>query len=408
VVPVGTPRDNSGWVSGQTSRRPGEKSVTLSLQAQAFSAASVERTEVLYFNDKPIARRKTTLPPGVPVDREWVLDPSKFPGAKLEEGGQVEVALEPADAFPADDVASFILPPLLPPPVIVFHPGEPSPMLMHALETLREGGLIAQNLSKAPIRLYPSLRTKLDEGWILIFDRVTPPSQPDRGAVLILGAPGPGSVEKPVVVDWAREAPPNRRLDYTGLQIRKSRILAGEPLVRSLEGAVVTWSARGGRASVEIGFPLEESDIAARPTFLLLLINLVDWASWRGLRSFRTEYAMGEPVRAERPMWIEDGVLTFAQGDRVERVSVRGGRSLSSPAAGPGFVRLSAAGRTEWTAINLFDAESSDLRTKPEAAGTPLPSPAPWHAKLPYAFLAVAGVLALLLLEWLLYHRGWI
>jgi hypothetical protein len=39
-------------------------------------------------------------------------------------------------------------------------------------------------------------------------------------------------------------------------------------------------------------------------------------------------------------------------------------------------------------------------------AGAPLPPPAPWHAKIPYAFLAVGGVLALLVLEWLLYHRG--
>lgn len=407
VVLVGTPRDNSGWVAGQTSRRAGEKSVTLTLQAQAFSAGAVERDEVLTFNGKPLARRKTKLAPGAPIEREWILDPAKFPGAKLEEGGLVEVALEPADAFPADDVASFILPPLLPPPVIVFHPGEASPMLMHALETLQAGGLIGQNLSKAPMSKYESLRTKLGEGWIIIFDRVAPPVLPDRGASLVLGAPGPGSVEKPSVVDWAREAPPNRRLDYTGLQIRRSRILAGEPLLRSLEGPLATWSSRGGRASVEIGFPLEESDIAARPTFLLLLINFVDWASWRGLRSFRTEYRMGEPLRAERPLWIEDGELTFAQGDRAERMPVARGRLSTSPTAGPGFVRFGAAGRTEWAAVNLFDAESSDLRAKKEAAsGSPLPAPAPWHARVPYAFLAVSGVLALLLLEWLLYHRG--
>jgi len=57
--------------------------------------------------------------------------------------------------------------------------------------------------------------------------------------------------------------------------------------------------------------------------------------------------------------------------------------------------------------VNLFDAEQSDLRERPEAAaGAPLPPPAPWHAKVPYALLAVSGVLFLLLAEWLLYHRG--
>jgi hypothetical protein len=409
VVQVGVPRDNAGWVAGLASRRPGEKSVTLLLKAQAFSKTELEREEVLSLNGTPLARRKVKLPPGAAVDREWVLDPAKFPGSKLEEGGPVEVALEPADAFSVDDVASFVLPPLAPPPVIVFYPDKPSELLMHALETLQTGGLIGRNLNKAPVERYPSLRSRLGEGWIVIFDRVAPKPLPDRGAVLIVGAPGPGAVEKPVVVDWAREAPPNRRIDFGGLNIRKSRILEGEPLVRSLEGALATWSSRGGRAEVEIGFALEDSDIAARPTFLLLLINFVDWASWRGLRSFRTEYEMGEPLQAERRLWIEDGELTVAQGERAERIPVNRGAAQSSPSAGPGFVRLSAEGRSEWVAVNLFDAEQSDFREQTRSVpGSPLPSPAPWHAKIPYALLAVVGVLALLLVEWLLYHRGMI
>jgi hypothetical protein len=406
LVRVGTPRDNSGWIAGASSRRPGEKKIALALKAAAFSKGKVEREEVLSFNGKALARRKLELEPGTSADREWVLDPAKYPGTRLEEGGLVEVALEPADAFPADDVASFVLPPIVPPSVIVFHPGEASPLLMHALATLESGGLI-MNLSRAPIERYDSLRLKLGEGWIVIFDRVAPAKLPERGATLTLGAPGTGAVEKPTVVDWDRDAPPNHRVDYGGLLVRRSRILSGEPLVRAIEGPVATWSARGGRADVQFGFALEESDVAARPTFLVLLINFAEWASYRGLRAFKTEYAMGEPVRAERKLWFDQGELTFAQGDRADRAAVRQGAVAASPAAGPGFIRMSAENRTEWAAVNLFDASESDLRERPaEPAGAPLPPPAPWHAKVPYAFLAVGGVLALLVFEWLLYHRG--
>src|SRR5262249_27314735 len=147
------------------------------------------------------------------------------------------VALDPPDAFPLDDVASFVLPPLVPPPVLVVHPGKPSELLMHALETLQAGGLIGQNLSAAPVERYASLRPRPGEGWIVIFDRVAA-ALAARGAALVLGAPGAGVVEKPSVVDWSREAPPNRRIDYGGLLIRKSRILQGEPLIRALEGPV--------------------------------------------------------------------------------------------------------------------------------------------------------------------------
>jgi len=409
VVRVGTPRDNAGWISGQSPRRRGEKRVTLTLRAESFAASKVEREEVLSLNGKALDRRKLELDPGVPVDREWVLDPAKYPGARLEDGGLIEVALEPADAFAVDDTASFVVPPLLPPSVLVVHAGAPSERLMHALETLQSGGLIAQNLSAVPLDKYGALRSRLGEGWIVIFDRVAPPALPERGATMIIGAPGPGGMEKPSVVDWDREAPPNHRVDYAGLHFRRSRILSGEPLLRSLDGPLATWSSRGGRASVELGFPieLEDTDIAARPTFLLMLINFVEWASYRGLRAFRTEYAMGEPIRAERLLWFDEGELTFAQGDRAERAAVRQGIVASAPPAGPGFIRMSAAGRTEWAAVNLFDASESDLRERPAAvSGAPLPPPAPWHARIPYAFLAVAGVLALLVLEWVLYHRG--
>jgi hypothetical protein len=261
VVRVGVPRDNSGWVSGLALRRPGEKKVVLSLKAQAFAAAKVDREEALIFNGKVLERRKIELPPGSPVDREWVLDPAKYPGSRLEEGGLVEVSLEPPDSFPVDDNASFVLAPLLPPSVIVFHPGQPSELLMHALETLQTGGLIGQDLSRAPIDRYSALKSKLGERWIAIFDRVAPPSLPERGATLLLGLPGPGVVEKPTLVDWNREAPPNHRVDYGGLLIRKSRILEGEPLLRAIEGPLATWSSRGGRASVEVGFEIGRAHV---------------------------------------------------------------------------------------------------------------------------------------------------
>jgi hypothetical protein len=280
---------------------------------------------------------------------------------------------------------------------------------MHALETLQTGGLIAQDMSEAPISRFPGLRSTLGEGWIMIFDRVAPPNLPERGTSLVLGAPGDGMVEKPTLVDWDRDAPPNQRVDYGGLLLRKSRILKGTPLLSAIEGPVAVWSSRGGRATVELGFPLEESDIAARPAFLLMLINLVEWGPARALRSFPYEVRMGEALRPLRRLWMESGELGFRYADHVERVDVTAGRPRTALSFGPGFVRASAANRTEWIAVNLFDAEESDLREPPEAPlGVALPPPAPWHAKVPYAVLAISAVLALFVLEWLLYQRGWV
>jgi hypothetical protein len=398
-VRVGEPRENAGWVSGRLVRRPGEKRLVLELEAAHYGAGPFRREEVLRVNGRELARR-----PAAAGRREWDLDPAARPGAKLEEGGLVEVVLEPPDAMPADDVARFVAPPMLPPPVLVFHPGKPDDLLMHALTSLRTGGLLGE-VNAAPAGRLADLRGRLGEGMIVVFDRVPPPDPPLNAAVLILGAPGPGGVEKPSVVDWDRDAAPARAADFGGLLLRRSRVLDGPPLIRAIEGTVATWSAKGGRAVVELGFALEDSDLAVRPAFLTLLFNLADWGAWRGLRSFAPGADAGAPLKAERPLWIDTGELLVEQGSRRDRVAVRGGRLDGAPAVGPGFLVARAGGREEWIAANLFDAGESDLRREAPPPSAP-PPPAPWHARVPVAVPAILLVLALVVVEAWLFWRG--
>jgi hypothetical protein len=398
-VRVGEPRDNAGWTSGVAMRRPGEKRVILDLELAHFGAAPLKRDAVLRFGGRELARRPAAAGHG-----EWILDAAVYPGSRLEEGGKVEVLLDPPDDLPADDVARFVIPPVLPPPVVVFHGGKPDELLMHALASLRTGGLVG-DVSAAPAARLAELRARLGEGMIVVFDRVAPPDPPIGAAVLILGAPGPGLVEKPTVVDWDRDAPPARAADFGGLLLRKSRVLEGTPLIRAIEGPVATWTSRGGRAVVELGFALEDSDLAVRPAFLTLLFNLVDWGAWRGLRAFSPGAAAGAPLKAERPLWIDTGELMLEQGSRRERVAVRGGRVDGAPAAGPGFLVARTVDREEWIAVNLFDAAESDLRREAAPATAP-PPPAPWHARVPVAVPAIFLVLILVVIEAWLFWRG--
>ena len=408
VVRVGRPMENAGWIGGMPVRNPEGKGVTLVLEVANFSDREAARTVVLRFEGRELARREARLAPGAREEREWKLDPSDFPGARIEEGGLAEVSLEPADAFPMDDVASFVVPPRSPPSIIVFHPGKPDEGLMHAFHTLRRFG-IAGEIGEAPASRYASVRDQIGEGWIVVFDRVAPPAALGRGGFLIVGAPGDEPVDNPSVADWDRVAPPNRLVDYSGLKVLRSRILRGRPLIRAVEGPIATWDERGGRAVVELGFALQDSNLPFRRAHILLtlLVNVVEWASYRGVRSFPTAFRVGEPLRPTRPLWIDEGSLEIERPGRIDRVAVKAGRLLSPPAAEPGFVRISGSGRSEEAAVNLFDPEESDLRAPAESPlGPPLPPPAPWHARIPYAVLAVAAVLALLLLEGWLYHRG--
>jgi hypothetical protein len=402
-VPVGSPLENSGWISGVLERRPGEKTLNLYLSAAAWADGPVRRRATLSFEDTVLERRELEIPPDRPLEVAWTLDPARHAGAGLEEGGRVRVAWEPADAFPLDDEACFVAPPLSPPGVVVFHAGRPDGFLMKALDSMRESGLVREVLH-APAERYDLLRDRAGEGWIFVFDRAAPAALPERGGVLVLGAPGERTLERPVVVDWDREAPPNRLVDYGGLLLRRSAVLGGTPLLSAGEGPLATWSARGGRAVVETGFAFEDSE--PRPALPMMLFNFVEWASWRGLRAFRPAFRLGEPLRPERPLWIDEGELRFEHAGGQRRVPVRDGRPVEAPPAEPGFTRARAGDRGEWVAANLFDAEESDLRRAGSGEAAALPPAVPWPGRVPFAPVAAAAAMILLALEWLLFQRG--
>lgn len=409
VARVGSPAANTGWIAGTPVRRLAEKRFEIRLTLASFSDEAVEREEVLRFRGAELARRTVKLGPGARMERSWTLHPPEHPGAGLEAGGRVEVALEPPDGFPIDDRASFVLPPLTPPPVIVFHPGEPDGLLMHALDVLASRGVISTEIGVSAVEGYASVRDRVGEGWILVFDRVRPPAVRGHGGLLIFGAPGTGAVEQPTLADWDREAPPNRLVDYSGFWVRRSRILEGRPLVTAVEGPIAVWEARGGRATAEFGFAFSDVDLRTQGFVMVpFLVGFAEWASWSGLRSFRTAYRTGEPLRPDRPLWVEAGDVGFTQLRHEEHAAVRDGWPSSVPRGESGFARITAGARTEWTAVNLFDAGESDLR-EPAPPEGPLPAPpppVPWHARVPWAALAAGLVLALLLLEAWLFHRG--
>jgi hypothetical protein len=382
-VRVGRPEDTVGWTGGALRGR------TLTLTATSASSKREERDEILLVEGRERGRRRLVLEPGASLERSWTL------GADVE--GRVMVILEPGDAFAEDDRAAFEVSPPAAAPTLVFHAGRPSDLLLHALQVLKAEGRLTGDVLPAPIARWKELRPRLGEDAILIFDRCAPDPAPERGLVLVLGAPGPGRVlDKPEVVSWDREAPPSARLDYGGVALRRARLLPGgtRPLLAAAEGALATWESRGGRARMELGFALEESDLAARPTFLLMLANLLAWREAGGLRSYPAQARLGASLAPERPLWIHDGELLAIEGDRMDRLPVRDGFPEGTLRPGGGFLRLSAGGRSETVAANVFDRTRTDLRSR--EGPTPPPPPAPWPLRIPPRWLCLAAALVVL------------
>lgn len=375
TVPEGPPIPNRGWVGGTWVLAPEDRFPTIRLEAARFGGEPREERLLVRWNGEPLTEKAFRLDAEAALDLP--LDPSKHPGRRIESGGVAEIAFAEADDFPLDDAAFFIVPATAPLPVIVFHPDRPNPLLMGGLRALMAKGWVGECVAVA-IENFPKARTAIGEGTGVIFDRCAPPDSLSVGAVLRFGSSEGPAIDRPVLTDWDRRGPLLQGVDLTDLAVKRARVLSqGDPLIRSTAGPIAVSERRGGFASMTFGFSLEESDLALGAGFPLLLRNWIEWIRRGAMRSL--------------PAQVEIGAIV-------------GGTELDRP----GAVAVSADGREEVVAVNAFDRARSDLSGLSSAESLPVPAPKPWYRKIPYAWMAVAIVLILLFVEWVLFHRGWI
>ncbi len=401
----GAPTPNRGWTEGVCVQAGEERFPTVRLRAARFGAEPVEERIVLRWNGEVLAER--SIRGEAETVFEFGVDPSRHPGRRLELGGVLEAAFASPDAFPLDDVATFVVPPSAPPPVIVFHAGKPDPVLSSALEALASRGWIGERILVSLSR-FDRVRSAIGEGTAVILDRCAPPEAPSGGSWLQLGAASGAELVRPVVTDWDRSGPLFDGVELTSLAVQRARLVrGGRPLIETASGPIATVERRAGLVFVALGFSadLAESDFALRAAFPLFLRNWFEWIRRGATRAFPTQASFGDAIVPEAE-WLREGAyrVVGAQGESAH--PVRGGEPIVP--LWPGAVRISAEGREEFVAVNFFDSDSSDLARSTAPASDPAPLPRPWFRRIPYAVLAAAIVLALLLLEWFLYHRGWI
>jgi len=334
------------------------------------------------------------------------LNPSRYPDRGIELGGVLEVAFATPDAFALDDTVHFVVPPIAPVPVVVFYSGTPDRYLTGALDALASMGRILE-APLVPVEKFTEAQAVITEQTAVVFDRCAPPAPLTVGAVLMLGAPGARrEIDRPVVSDWNRSSPLWAGIDLTGLAVRRANLLSGLSLIESTAGPIAVVERRGGFLGVTLGFSLEESDFALRVGFPLFLRNWVEWVRRGATRALPSEVRFGAPLAPEIP-WGQAGewVVRSLRGD--SRIPILEGRPTGTFVPDwPGIYRISAEGRQEYVAVNAWGTMQSD----PSEGANELrhPPSRSWVRKIPYVLVAAAFVLLLLLLEWFLYHRGWI
>jgi hypothetical protein len=177
--------------------------------------------------------------------------------------------------------------------------------------------------------------------------------------------------------------------------------------VLSDRGPVAVIERVMGRARIRFGFAfgVEDGDFALQPSFPILLSNAVTWLAGEGRRAFPREVRVGEVVvsRAAVPAGVREATVTTVRGDATSDEVVRVDRGVVRfQASRPGLVKVAAGPATEWLVVR--PAASPDLEALPEASGPGLPERLPAWRNVPYAAVAGALVLLVLLAEWWLFQ----
>ena len=407
MIPVGTPKANAALVDARIG---------------VDSGRHVIRAVAVNLSDSPLEAKLDVWNRGLPLrsdtlklaarerrDVSYQLDP----GVTDPQFAAVELRLRAGDSRPEDDAAGFIVPSTRPVTVVLVAEKDPDQHLLKALEVQEQARII--RVEPVVATAFESARSRLGKGAVYVFDRVAPPRPLSDGAYLIIGADGPAprarAVDGVKIVDWDRDSPLHRWVDYSDVKAGRAWILKGDALVTSDLGPVAVWGGRQGLAWIQFGFSfvVENGDFALTPAYPVFLRNAVSWLAEEGRRAFPRSAHAGHILANVAPLADPDAELkvTEVMGDQMRTKSfLAPGGEARIPVERPGLLKIEAGAHVEW--VGVTGTAPVDLSALPKATGPGLPEAIPWWRDLPWVVVAGAIVLALFAAEWILYQRGWI
>ena len=422
VERVGETDANQSVAALSALRRSGGAQLDVFVAVANPSTVEATRRLEIYADGALIDARELTIPPG---QRSEALVSTVPPSAAT-----IEARLAGSDALATDDRAFAIVPAQGRTRALLV--GEGNAYLENAMALLPRLELYAVGDEGYADALAEAEDAGTPYG-LFVFDGLVP-DEPPPGAALYIDPPSDGEfgtvagrIEGPLIDRTDPDEPILRFVDLTSVHIGRAREVALADGVRSVvdTGAgrpLVAVGERDGRRLGLIGFDLGESDLPLQVAFPLLMSNLVDHLLPVAEGILPSSMPLGTSVTAAVDPGIErvsvvttgadgagtavevpvvGGQLTLAGADAV---GVREVRAVSDDAA----IGNQVLGRT---AVNLFSTDESDVapgdpqrivdmgRVPANDDGPGQPARAEWWWPLALAALALLAV------EWILYHR---
>src|SRR5437899_3120927 len=211
-------------------------------------------------------------------------------------------------------------------------------------------------------------------------------------------------------MDWDRAHPIMRHVELAKVAIedalRIRPLAAGRPLVEAVGGPLIYALEEPDRKGIFIGFDLFKTDFPLRVAFPLILSNSLRWLHPAGLDQSSLQLAAGQPILLPVAHGVTSVTVTTPRGRIVKAHVTRGVVSFTETDEVGVYTLSSARGETR-VAVNLMDAEESNLQPRPlpvsAAPAAAAPAPVPIHRELWPLFVVIAALL--LAAEGLLYWR---
>jgi hypothetical protein len=412
-VPIGKVSENVAILRFTARKNEGLGTDYLLAVLKNHGTAPIETRLELSRDGNVIAVEPVTLPPG--EDFTW----SKK--LTLDQGGTLRLALDHNDNFALDNEAFAVVRPvrLRKIGLVVATEDQAEPFIV-AFQAMVE--FVSENSFFTTLEMYATMTPERREADITICLGVVPDGLPPRGNVILMDTPLPDFLPatevardpKPSVWDWNRDHILNRYLNYRDLPIPPARILrlsAGEALVSSLDGPLISAFDLPDRRAVHVGFDMTAELFPFRLAFPMLLRNAIAWFEAEEDVLFEPTYTPGATITPLRRIDDPAPTVTFLRDGAPVEVPLepREGRFWFADTDEPGAYVFRIDERNHPAAVNLFDPrESAIAPTELPAAADGDVSAGTAHRSLfnrdLWALLAALG-LALWTLEWVTYHR---
>lgn len=401
-IKVGERSNNVGITALEVRKEYAGAATQVFVGMRNFSDEAKEFVLELYVEDRLVDARSESLPAG--ATRAAVIPAP--PGS-----GLLTARLDLKDDLETDNRAYAFLEERKQVPVVLVTKG--NLFLESALNVIPEVDLVrTANASEAA----RAAKQNLDA--VVIFDGIGAPDTGCAGDHLYIAADGPQAparlgqaVAGPRMLDWDRDHPLNRFVNFAALLIAKAQVLEprpwGRPLAFVSEGPVLAAGEQGRKRYASLGFsPHRDSDWPLRVSFPVFVANCVAWLSHQGEAEENFRIRCGQPAHLRFEPETES-VSIREPGGKEQTFPVQAGALLYQQTDTAGIYQVEAGKKRFRFVSNLLDAEESNLApreavrigetTMRAARGRVLRNLDLW----PFAALLLLGLLAF---EWHAYH----